>query len=112
MSAARKKILKQAKPADFQAFARDLGLTTVSYLHEAVECDDGVLRRLPRDLIGVDGMSLIVFRESDSEYSFAGWCPWHDGMFGGRYMDIGQALNWVRTAKKVRAGTVADFRGV
>jgi hypothetical protein len=99
------------RPVNFLAVADDLGLTVVSYLHESIECNDGVSRWLPRDLIGRDGKSLIVFRSADREYSINGWCPWHDGMFGGRCQTISSALHWIKTAKGVRAGTIADFRG-
>lgn len=108
---ARRKIKVDLRPGNFLAEAEDLGLRTVSYLHEAVECNDGEHRWLPRDLVGTDGKSLIVYREADREYSIDGWCPWHDGMFGGRYRNFESALNWVRTAKGVRAGTIRDFRG-
>lgn len=104
---------KQAprKPGNFQATASDLGLTTVCYLNVAVECEDGVSRWLPRDLIGDDGKSLIIYRSADREYNIDGWEPWHDGMFGGRRDSIESALHWIRVAKGVRAGTIADFRG-
>lgn len=99
------------RPANFLADADALGLNVVSHRHEAIECDDGVRRWLPRDLIGRDGKTLIVYREIDREYSIAGWEPWHDGMFGGRYPTISSALHWVSVALDVRAGRRSDFRG-
>lgn len=108
---ARRKEKPNTRPGNFQATAHDLGLTVVSYLRDSVECNDGVSRWLPRDLVGADGKSLIVYRVADREYSIDGWDPWHDGMFGGRRSSIENALHWIRTAKGVRAGTISDFRG-
>lgn len=105
------KTLADTRPADFLAIADELGLRCVCYLNEAVECLDGTCRWLPRDLIGVDGKTLVIFRHADRDYAIDGWAPWHDGMFGGRYNSISAALNWVRIAKGVRAGTIQDFMG-
>lgn len=111
------------KSFDFDALPRPshlaridkLGLRTVSYLNKFVPCrvgDDETRNEwLPRDIIGLDGKTLIVWREIDRDYSIAGWVPWHDDMFGGRYPSIHSALNWVERAIAIRAGTAKDFLG-
>lgn len=68
---------------------------------------------LPRDIIGKDGKTLIVYRlAADGEYRIDGWEPWHDGMFGGRRENVQSAFAWVERAIAVRAGTAKDFLGV
>lgn len=107
----KSKAASVVRPANFQAIAHDLCLRTVSYLNKSLECDDGVSRWIPRDLIGEDGKSLVIYRTADREYAIDGWEPWHDGMFGGRHESILSALHWIKTAMGVRAGTITDFRG-
>lgn len=93
-----------------------MNLRIVTFLPKAVtvRLADGSERRewLPRDIVGRDGMSLIVHRPADANYNFDGWQPEHDGMFGGRSRDIHGALNWLQRAIDVRAGRASDFRGV
>lgn len=96
------------EPGESHRIISALGLREVSYLNIAV---DGWW--VPRDIIGTDGKTLIIYRlSSDGEYSINGWETWHDGMFGGRYESIYSALAWVAKAKEVRAGVATDFRGV
>ena len=99
----------------------ELGLNTVSYRDEAVTCllppdlHGGATTRnewLPRDILGEDGKTLILWREADRNYSTPGYEPWHDGMFGGRRSSIHSALEWVQRAKDIRAGKARDFLGV
>lgn len=87
-----------------------MGLRTVSYRNVSQRYDDGSDEWLPQDIIGLN--TLIVYRISDDRYSIAGWEPWHDGMFGGRYSDIHNALAWVQRALDIRAGRAIDFLGV
>ena len=91
---------------------RALNLTVVCYLNESRKVSDGSREWLPRDIVGKDGKTLIVWREADRDYSIAGYNPWHGGMFGGRYAEIHNALAWVECAIDVRAGRRSDFRGV
>jgi len=120
MTAPRFAIAAKRKPADpapyvpgnFQTQITALGLRATCYLNVSVICDDGANLWLPRDLIGDDGKTLIIYRPADSSYSIDGWEPWHDGMFGGRRDRIGNVLAWVARAKAVRAGTASNFRGV
>lgn len=88
-----------------------LGLRAVSYLHEAVACANGTTEWLPRDIIGADGKTLVVHRKADDVYTIDGWEPWHDGMFGGRYASIHNALAWVERAIDIRAGRASNFLG-
>lgn len=70
---------------------------------------------LPEDMIGRDGKTMIIWRaarDHNATYAFDGWHPWHDGMFGGCRATLASALAWVQCARDVRAGIVADFRGV
>lgn len=96
-------------PIDFTILIKELGLRVVSYLPGAeVMVGDRILA-LPRDLVGCDGKSLLVHRVADRDYAIDGWCVEHDGMFGGRYPDINNALCWLRTAHDVRAGKRDTF---
>ena len=100
-------------PASHLRRAQALKLRAVSYRNEACRVADGGEEWLPRDLIGEDGKSLIVWRSAaDGGYSVDGYHPWHDGMFGGCYPEIHNALAWVERAIAVRAGTAKDFMGV
>lgn len=103
-------------PASHLIRADELGLRAVSYLNVSrrVHFSDGEQREewLPRDLVGGDGKTLIVWRHLDGSYAIPGWEPWHDGMFGGRYADILNALAWVERARDVRAGRAKDFLGI
>lgn len=103
----------ERKPANFQTTIQALGLSVVSYRSSAVECDDGERLWLPRDIVGKDGKTLIVFRCAgrESGYDVDGYHPWHDGMFGGCYPAIGAALAWVQRAQDIRAGKETDFLG-
>ena len=94
--------------------AQALKLRAVSYRNEARRVADGGEEWLPRDLIGDDAKTLIVWRRAgpDSGYDVAGYHPWHDGMFGGCYPEIHNALAWVECAIGVRNGTRKDFLGV
>lgn len=90
-------------------------LTVIAYLREAVPDPNGLGASywLPRDLIGNDGKTAIIYRlASDGEYSINGWEPWHAGMFGGRYENVANALAWVDRAIAVKAGKARDFLGV
>ncbi len=100
-------------PASHLQRIKDLGLYVVSYRNESRLVVDGS-EWLPRDLIGKDGKTLIVWRPAgpDSGYDVAGYHPWHDGMFGGCYPEIHNALAWVECAIGVRNGTRKDFLGV
>lgn len=52
----------------------------------------------PMDAIATTGDRLIVYREADSHYGFAGWCPWAAepfGSHGGRYQTFEAALAWL-----------------
>lgn len=100
---------RDLRPDNFYLTIDHLGLRVISHSNEAVTCNDGVPRWLPRDLIGRDGKTVVIWRHKDREYGIDGWEPWHDGMFGGRYQTIGAALHWVKVAKDVRAGRRADF---
>lgn len=112
MARKTKVLLPAALPTNFLAIAESLNLRVVCYLNEFQECSDGHTYWLPRDLIGADGKTLIIYRQAgEGNYSVAGWQPWHDGMFGGRNTTIHGALHWVKTAYDVRAGTISDFRG-
>lgn len=108
-----KRLKIERKPANFQRIAQELGMTVVSYRNLAVICDDGANLWLPKDLVGKDGKTLIVFRGAgpESGYAVDGYHPWHDGMFGGCYPEINAALAWVERAKDTRAGRAADFLG-
>ncbi|USN14516.1 hypothetical protein DOMOVOI_00410 [Brevundimonas phage vB_BpoS-Domovoi] len=99
-------------PGNFHARADDLGLNTISYLNTAVTCEDGVSRWLPRDMIGRDGKSAILYRPAGyGNYSIDGWEPYHDFMFGGRYANVETALAWLQRAHDIKAGKAEDFRG-
>lgn len=102
-------------PASHFERINQLELTIVSYLslsRRVVGADSREREEwLPRDIVGRDGKTLIVYRRSDSEYGIDGWEPWHDGMFGGRRADILSALAWVERARDVRAGRAKDFLG-
>lgn len=92
---------------------RKLDLTIVTYLYTEIVVEGDESFWVPRDMIGADGKTMIIYRRGgDGSYRFAGWEPWHDGMFGGRYETVSNALSWVQCARDVRAGIVADFRGV
>lgn len=80
-----------------------LGLRVVSFQHQA---KDGLW--LPRDIIGMDGKTLIRW-DTDDGYAFHGWAPWHDGMHGGRYETLGACLKWVQCAVDIRAGRATTF---
>lgn len=69
---------------------------------------------LPRDIIGADGKTAILWRPAgpDGGYAVDGWHPWHDGMFGGCSTHLSNALGWVQRARDVRAGLAKDFSGV
>lgn len=95
-------------PPNILAMTSDLGLRVVSYQSKT---DESGKYWLPRDVVGQDGKTLIVYREADREYSIAGWCPWHDGMFGGRKSSYLNALAWVQRAMDVRSGKAKDFLG-
>ena len=69
---------------------------------------------LPRDIIGADGKTAILWRaagEGPVAYAVDGWHPWHDGMFGGCCAHLASALAWVQRARDVRAGKASSFRG-
>ncbi len=108
------KTLPSPLPESHLRRAQALGLRAVCYLNTSREVADGSREWLPRDLIGDDARSLIVWRPAgeDSGYGVAGYHPWHDGMFGGCYPEIHNALAWIERAKAVRAGTARDFLGV
>lgn len=114
--ARKPKIVAPSLPASHLIASDKLGLRVVCYLDKAVlvRLEDGEERNewLPRDLVGRDGNSLIVYREPDRHYSIAGWEPWHDGQFGGRRESILSALAWIERAKDVRAGRADSFLGV
>lgn len=89
----------------------DLGLTVIAHQSKAV-VDGGRVLYAPRDLIGKDGKTAILFRfASDGEYNIDGWEPWHDGMVGGRRECLSSALAWVERARDIRAGKASDFLG-
>ena len=101
-------------PASHLRRAQALKLRAACYRNEARKVADGGEEWLPRDLIGEDAKTLIIWRPAgpDSGYDVAGYHPWHDGMFGGCYPEIHNALAWVERARAVRAGTEKDFMGV
>lgn len=103
---------RDTRPPDFYATIRSLKLRVIRHGREAVTCNDGIPRFLPLDMIGTDGKTVIIYRRKDGDYDFPGWEPWHDGMNGGRYRRVTEALHWVQLAHDVRAGRRADFRGV
>lgn len=89
-----------------------LKLRIVSYQERHITVDGGNWW-IPRDVIGRDGKTLILWRKTEEAgYAVDGWHPWHDGMFGGCYATFDAALAWVRRAREIRAGTATDFRGV
>ncbi len=99
-------------PGNFHAWADELGLNVITWLNIAVMCEDGVSRWLPRDLIGSDGKTLIVYRsKTDGVYSIDGWEPHHAGMNGGRYESFESALNWLKRAQDIKAGRAENFLG-
>ena len=100
-----------ALPASHLQRIEALGLRTIAYLDYAIECASGVKEWAPRDIIGADGKTAVLYREMDRNYGFSGWEPWHDGMFGGRYRDIHSALAWIERAIDIRAGRETDFLG-
>lgn len=109
--ATHRKQLVDSRPEPFNPIIDSLGLRVVYHLvGSSIECNDGKRYTFPKHLIGEDGKTLVLWC-TGGDYSFGGWEPWHDGMNGGRYSGINEALNWVRVAKGVRAGTIADFRG-
>lgn len=108
----RKVASRPVLPASHLARIKDLNLNTVSYLNTAIKAiRDGEERQewLPRDIIGPDGKTLIVYRSKDSDYLIDGWETWYDGMFGGRFETILSALAWVERAQDIRAGRAKDF---
>lgn len=107
-----REIRRDQRPPNFYETITDLDLRVITHRRDTVVCSDGTPRYLPQDLVGNNGKTVVIYREVDRQYAIAGWCPWHDGMFGGRYVTIGGALAWVRAAIEVRAGKRADFRGV
>ena len=80
----------------------------ISYLN-ATMIDGERVYWLPRDIIGTDGKTLIVYRKADDTCRIDGWEPWHDGMFGGRRENVESAFAWVQRAKDMRAGKAKDF---
>ena len=102
-------VRRDIRPANFYEMIGDLKLRVISCSNTVTVCNDGMPRYLPRDLVGRDGRTVVIWREKDRSYSIAGWEPWHDGMFGGRHETIGQALGWVKTAKDIRAGKRDHF---
>lgn len=95
---------KPLQPSHHERIAA-LGLRVVSYRNVAQGNE-----WLPRDMLGP--ATLVIYRKADEYYSIDGWEPWHDGMFGGRYKDIRNALAWVERAVAVRAALASDFLGV
>ncbi len=89
----------------------EYGLRAISYLSARdMPPIDG--HSWPRDIIGLDGKSLIYFRRAgDANFDFDGWEVWHDGMFGGRRTSPRACLGWLRRAREIRAGTAKDFFG-
>ena len=109
--------MKRAKPLaphPGDGFTRErveaLGLRVVSYTNFTVLRPSGGCW-VPRDMLGTDGKSLIIYHYADKDYAIDGWSTWHDGMFGGRYFSLGGALSWLERAIAVRAGREKDFRG-
>lgn len=80
------------------------------HVHKKIATREGT-QYLPRDLIGTDGKTLVIWRAADDRYHFDGWDVWHDGMGASRYESIFNALAWVRRAKEIRAGRAQDFLG-
>lgn len=85
---------------------QELSLRVTCYLNQT---DKTGKYWLPRDMVGADGKTLIVYQTADDRYSINGWQPWHDGMFGGRYTSPDTAMAWVRTAREIRAGSRSHF---
>jgi hypothetical protein len=98
------------EPVNILAITDELGLRVVSYLNKHSDCGK---YWLPRDVVGLDGKTLIVWRPAgkDSGYAVDGWHPWHDGMHGGCNETYIGALSWVQRAKDIRAGKAKDFSG-
>ena len=99
-------------PESHGMWAQALGLRAICYLNTAREVRyEGGTRSewLPRDLVGRDGLSVVIYHKADDHYAIDGWEPWHDGMHGGRNVDILSALAWIERAKAIRAGTAKDF---
>lgn len=96
---------------NFHARADACGLNTVSYLNTAIMCEDGTSRWLPRNMIGKEGDRAIFYEPADDTYDFAGWSPYHTGMFGGRRQNVESALAWMERAIDIRAGREKDFLG-
>lgn len=109
--ARRQTVEAPRKPGNFHARAAACGLNTICYLPQAVECEDGVLRALPRHMIGKEGDRAIIYETADDTYDFAGWSPSHTSMFGGRRQSVESALLWMERAIDVRAGREKDFLG-
>jgi hypothetical protein len=102
-------VRRDTRPANFYETIADLGLRVISHSTTTIVCSDGTPRFLPRDLVGRDGKTVVIWREKDRKYAIDGWEPWHDGMSGGRCSTIGAALGWVQTAKDIRAGKRSHF---
>lgn len=94
---------------DHLARMAELGLIATSWLPDPpVKVGDRLLS-LPRDLVGTDGKTSIIYRSaSEPNYDFAGWEPWHAGHHGGRYREIGHALGWLERMRRESVGPSAQ----
>ena len=89
-----------------------MNLRVMCFRHEVVGTPSVGYVGVPKDIIGLDGNTAILWRSaSESRYEFDGWDPWHDGMAGGHKKTLASALHWVQRARDIRAGTATDFRG-
>jgi hypothetical protein len=86
----------------------ELGLVATCWLPDPpVKVGDRWLS-LPRDLVGTDGKTVIIYRAaSEPSYDFAGWEPWHAGHHGGRYAEIGHALGWLEWIRRELVGSIS-----
>lgn len=86
--------------SDHLARMTELGLVATCWLPDPpVKVGDRWLS-LPRDLVGTDGKTVIIYRAADAAYDFAGWEPWHAGHHGGRYRSICHAFGWLERIRQ------------
>jgi hypothetical protein len=99
-----------------------LGLNVLTYTNQlTIATPEMSAQWIPRDCIGLDGQSAILFRLNENgrrdvpgaTYDFDGWEPCCKGpygmMHGGRYATFSGALAWLQTAHDIRNGKRDHF---